>query len=392
MDPKITWAQLSAPFIESIPAPAIFGLPTLVETGYELRAYDLAGVEAGRYTDFTSLSYVKRVGEQGVLVFGFPGDHKLTSIIQDKWEFEVWRKPPGQDWARDFAAIFRDEDWSYPASGSSFVGYCPGILHKLAWRDVEWPANIINRSKFLSAKAETVAKTLVNYNAAALATTGNGRKRNGAITGLTVQADGASGNTIDWYCHGQGLLESLQGITKIGGGDFDLVRTASNGADFRWYSGQLGTDRSADVKFSMELGNMADPRYRVVRSGERTVANVWGQGLDSDRDYRSRTGANYSTTNNIEFYVDAKDIEKGQLSALDARGDQKLKASQAVVEFVFRVLQTPATLYGVHYFLGDLVTAINPFTGESLILKIIAVAIGLDASGAELVDVEMGTP
>jgi hypothetical protein len=116
-----------------------------------------------------------------------------------------------------------------------------------------------------------------------------------------------------------------------------------------------------------------------------------GPGEDAGRDYVTRTGANYASGNDIEVYVDAKNVTFGDTAGLNARGDHKVKEFQALKEFEFTCLEAPSTLYGVHYFLGDLVTAINPITGASLTLKVKSVAVSLDSEGQETISPEFAT-
>lgn len=353
-------------------------------TEYRLDVYDTSGVLQAILTDFTSLAYVKTVNSPGLLRFGLNGEHALLDNLDDQWQFEIWRKPAGQAWARDFVGIYRQAEWDY-ADHSHFIATCPGIMDMLRWRIVAWTANTADRSKFTTTEAETIMKTLVSYNADASATVANGRIREGEITGMAVEADGANGNTLDWYCAYDNLLESLQKLALIAGGDFDLVKTSATAWEFRWYTGQLGTDRTATVKFSMELGNMAEPKYKEPRIEEKTVAIVGGQGTEADRDTVVRTGTNYKTSNNIEMFVNATDIDLGDTAALEDRGDQKLNVVEARNEFEFKALQIPSTLYGVHYYLGDLVTAINPFNADSMTLKVQSVAVSLNEDGSETI-------
>src|SRR5690606_30648784 len=138
---------------------------------------------------------------------------------------------------------------------------------------------------------ETVMKALVTYNATSSGTTADGRIRNVATGGLTitVEADGGGGNTVDWYCAHDHLLETLQKLARIAGGDFDLIKTAATTWDFKFYDGQRGTDRSSSVIFSLDHGNMARPRYQIDRREERTVAIVGGGGEGDDRTFVTRT-------------------------------------------------------------------------------------------------------
>lgn len=378
-------------------------MPDLAD--YRLDVYNDSGVQQGVLTGtaaggaenksgFLSLSCVRRVNASGLMIFSLRGDHPLLSSLADKWQFELWRKPLGQTWTREMAAIFRANNWSY-GEKSNIILYCPGVMSLLGMRIINWAAETANRTVFDGVAAETIIKSLVTYNITSSATTGNGRKRAGTnwpATQITVQADGTGGDTRDWYCFGENLLENLQKLAPIAGGDFDLVKTSPTAYEFRWYADQLGTDRSETVKVALGLGNMGIPQYSESQTDEKTVACVWGQGVDSTRDYATRTGTNYSTTNDIELFVNATDVELGNTAGLEDRGDQKLREVEAVRSFRFDALQAPATLYGVHYFLGDLVGVVNPVNNDVYIQKIEAITQTLDPEGKQTISVEVNVP
>jgi hypothetical protein len=342
------------------------------------------GDAAGEKSGFSGLAYTKQVNAPGFMIFSLRGDHELLSTLADKWQVEVWRKPDGQAWARDFVGIYRQPEWRY-GDRSTFSGYCPGIISMLSWRHVMWKAGTASRSRFVAAKAETIMNTLVSYNACAAATIANGRIREGAIGGLTVEADGTDGNTIDWFCAYDNLLENLQKCAKVAGGDFDVVKTSSSAWQYRYYVGQLGTDRTASVKFSMNLGNMTDVQYRITRLDERTAVVVGGKGEGADRATATVTGTNYNvTTNNIENFLNATDVDT--TDALTDRGDQYLDEVQAREVFTFTGREAPLSRYGVHYYLGDLVTAANPINGTDYTAKVMQAVVSFDDSGKEIIN------
>lgn len=346
-------------------------------TLYRLDVYDTSGVLQAQLTDFTSLAFSKSVNAPGILQFGVKGDHGLLASLADKWQLEAWRKPEGGAWYREFVGLYRSLDWQY-TDRSIFTGYCPGLMSLLSWRHVAWKAKTANRSLFSAQPSETIMKNLVTYNAASSATVANGREREGAITGLTVEADGAAGTTQDWSCAWDNLLTTLQKLALIAGGDFDLVKTSSTAWQFRWYTGQLGTDRSATVLFAMNRGNMANPVYTASHVDEKTVAIVGGAGQDDQREIAVRTGADYNvTTNNIEVFVQSNNTTG---AGLNSAGDQKLAALQFRDSFKFDAIQTPACKYFTHYVLGDLVTAQNPFNGTDIVVKCKNVAISFSGN------------
>lgn len=361
-------------------------------TDYKIRVYDSAGALQHELVNFRSLSYRKVVNEPGLGQFVLNGEHPLVGDIEDKWQVEFWRRNQAQgiDWTCDFYSLFREPDRQGAGPGT-FAALCPGQLGILGWPIVAWPAGTVDRSRFSSVPAETIMKTLVAYNAGSSATTGNGRVRDWSTSGWTisVEADGGDGNSLDVYCAYKNLLETLQDVARVGGGDFDLVKTAGAAWEFRWYEGQLGADRTTKLIFAVELGNMGAPRFRQRRLQERTAAIVAGQGEGSSREVTVRTGGNYSATNNIEMLVDARDVTTGDSGGLETRGDQALFEARAIEAFDFDVLQIPSALYGRDYFLGDLVTVRSPYTGNDVTRKIQAVTVAVNPDGREDIGVEM---
>jgi len=357
-------------------------------TEYRLDIYTAAGVKLAEVSDFWMLRYRRQVNAPGVLSFTLAGDHRVVPQLEHNSQVIVYRRNAamGLPWTADFYGLFRGQKRNY-TDHDTFAATCPGILTMLSWRIVAWKAGISNRSSFSSARAETVMKTLVSYNAGANATTANGRIRNGMIPGISVQVDGARGNTISVDCAWDNLLEILQKVAGIGGGDFDLIKIGAAAWEFRWYTGQRGTDRTASLLFALERGNMAEPEYEYDRVDERTVAVVGGQGEGSDRVVVVRSGPDYSAGNDIETFVDARNCTT--TGGLNSSGDSRLVALRARQEFTYRVVQTPGCTYGVHYELGDLVRA--QYGTVNVTQKIVGVTISLSRDGAETIDVEMQT-
>jgi hypothetical protein len=364
-------------------------------TEYKVRAHTAAGVLVGEITDFLELAYAKKVNAPGLGTIQLPGNHAVISQLEHRSQIEIWRRNRelGLEWMPDFYGLYLDQDRAHQES-ETFVMRCPGLPWLLQTRYVLWYANTTDRSRFLSVPAETVMKTIVEYNCGPSATAANGRIRDGAITGLSVQTDGAGGNSVNWYCSWDNVLESLQDLARIAGGDFGLVKTGAAAWEFRWYAGQLGTDRTSgasQVTFNLGFGNMANPKYRYDRQSEKTVAVAAGQGEASTRDIVVHASSTYSASNDVEVFVDAREVEKGATAALQDKAGKKLDEDRAREEFTFDVLQTVSTAYGVHYFLGDLVNA--QWRDISAVEKIVGVTVSVAAQGdnVEQIDVEMET-
>lgn len=354
---------------------------------YRLNINSPAGEPRAVITDYLALSYTRSVNAPGLLQFSLRGDHPAIGELQLDGQIEVWRRDPvaGIGWHRDFQALYRHQERSYTEQ-DLFTATCPGVLSLLARRHVAWSAGTANRSAFSNKRSETIMKMLVDYNAGPAATAANGRLRDGVIAGISVAADAAGGTARDWNCSYANLLETLRSLADVGGGDFDLVPTGAATWEFRFYAGQLGSDRSAAVVFSLAYGNMANPVYRHDRREEKTVAIVGGQGEGSERQIVVRTGPDYAADNDIELFVDGSNYETA--AGLQSSGDKRLAEARAVQEFAFEVLQTPACAYGRDYYLGDLVTA--RYGAIEATRKVTSVTISLAESGEERIRVEMG--
>lgn len=369
---------------------------SLSPASYYLKVYNPAGALQYIVEDFNSLQYRKVVNAPGMAVFSVPDFHQAVGQLDRDWQVEVWRSrraSPGEDNAiasyADFYGFVRDEERATDDDGQVTVTfYCQGQMDLLRRSIVAYPADNADRTRFVAAKAETIMKGLVTRNATTSGTTGDGRDRNVPTWGsyVSVEADGANGNTLDIFCARRNLLETLQDIARVGGGDFDLVKTADRAWEFRWYTGHLGTDRSATVVFALQFGNMARPSLRRNRLNEATIAIVAGQGTSDERVTVVRQGVNYdASVNSIEVLVDARDVST--TAGLNTRGDARLDELRARDDLQFEVIQTPGSLYGLHYFIGDLVTGF--FQGITAVKKISSVTINLDSSGNETVNVEI---
>lgn len=358
-------------------------------TQYQVRIYSRTGQIQHVVTDMLALSYVREVNAPGLLLFDLRADHRSIADLQLDSQVEVWRRNPEQGigWYCDFWGFWRGEERRADENGQRrYRAFCPGQMDLLARPIVAYPSEAANRSVWTSVAAETVAKTLVRYNATADGTTADGRVRQAMDRGIALQGDAGRGNLLSLACAWRRLLDVLRDVAELGGGDFDLVKFGATQWEFRWYPGQLGSDRRDSVCFALYWGNIANPLLTRDHMGERTVAIVGGQGQEANRAIVARTGANYDAQYNlVEVFVDRRDLSV--TAALQAAGDGALKGLQTRDDMEFAVLQAPHTLYGRHYFLGDLVTGV--VEGVAAYKQIRRVAVGLAGDGGETITVEM---
>ena len=363
---------------------------------------DTSGNKVAEATDFLTLMYSKRVNQSGFFTVLFSGDHGVAGLVADKYLIEISRRVAdwGIDWYTDFYGVFRDPEAFANEDIDFFRIRGHDQFGVLDWRRVGYYSGTADRSYFTSESAEDVAKNIARYNATASGTTGDGRVRNAAITNftITIEAGSGGGDTlsslgVSW----KSLIAALAKCTgKQGGGDVDLIYTGSPGSpawEFRWYEGQRGIDRSTSVLFAINYGNMEEPYYTIERQREKTVAIVGGKDEGSDRDIVIRTGTNYSAANDIEVFVPATDVSKGNTTALNAAGDRALVDLEETEAFDFVPMQTEGYAYGKAYCvtgaLGDLVSARYDHPGFGVIsgtFKIIGVDVSVSNRGNQPIE------
>lgn len=338
---------------------------------------DYHGDQIGRFSDFIDLQSYREVNGIGFISFSISADHLAIPDLVHLTKVSLWRKDTSIPYYLENYGFILSRKWSFhPTLGRILTCIAVHPNWILSTRIVAWKSGTVNRSKFINQRVETIAKTLVLYNATGVALASAGRIRNGNYVawGMNVEADALHGPLIDYYCSYYNLLGALQKLSVIGVGDFDMVPYVA-GYEFRWYDGQLGTDRTTTTLFAVECGNMFNPVYSMDNRAEQTIAIVGGQGEGVARDVVVRQGSGYSITNDIEHFLYATYIVT--TAGLQSEGDRYLLNHKAINSFSFNALQTFSTQYGLHYFLGDKITIRNPFTNVDTAAKVISSSITL---------------
>lgn len=363
---------------------------------YRLDVKTRAGVLAAVVDNPRHVSYSTQVNAPGMLTFAVNGVHPVIDLLERDGQVEVWRRDQqaSLDWYCDFYGLFVDEERSsVTLEETEFTAYCVGQLDFLARSVVAYRAGVANRSKFTAVPAETILKNLVKYNATSNGTTADGRVLNVPAWGafLSLETDGAGGNTLTRDVASRILLDALQEIAAVGDLDFQLVKTGAQTWQFRTDT-TLGDDRSADVTFALQYGNMRNPKLKRNRIGEATVAVVGGAGEEAARTYRTRTGTNYHATYNArEMFIN--EAQSSSNNELDAAGDAALYLAEAREDLSFDVIQTEALRYGRDYFLGDLVTSYyQAVTATKQITGVTVVSQDTGSNQVETIKVLMENP
>lgn len=358
---------------------------------YELYIRNAAGTLLARRTDFLNISISRIVNAADIAVFTYSSAQTYaTPDLVIGYIVEIYR---------------RDDEWSIPVT-QEFAGIirrikktigeqtiyectCLGMVGLLAQRIVAYRSS--GFCTFTTAQpAETVAKTLFNYNCNVQATTANGRILNGTINGFTTTASAGTGSLVSGDFAYMNLLSALQKVAEDGGGDFDLLYTSSPSAyTFVWYNGQRGTDRTATVRISVPLGTASEFVAETdLMSGFFNTSIVGGTGEALGRLISVAPVTPPNNLNRYEQFIDARNQKKSTAQMLfDLGTAERIRQIRSYRRYTATVLQTSSLLYGRDYFLGDLVTVQD----ETVLItqRVAGVDIDFSSEGKEDVNITL---
>ena len=319
---------------------------------WQIRFKDTSGGLVAYIHAFMSFVARRVVNGVGLYSLRLSGDDPKCALFDLDGQIEFWRANDayGIDWRLEFEGFHRAADWRLREDGTKVYESAGPDYNDLLMRRI-----IASAAASAGAEKDGLAETVIKGFVDEQCGPGAGAR---ALAGLSIEADGATGNTVRLARPYRNVVAVCQEITRIGGGDYAVVGTGAATYEFRWYLGQLGTDRSLDVTFAPEWGNMGTPRLTIPRHQEISAVLVGGQGDGAARTTVWRTDAARiaeSPWNRRELFLDQR--QESDPNGLDSAGDRALEEGKARAELTFEVLQTPGCLYGRDYFLGDLVTA-----------------------------------
>ena len=187
------------------------------------------------------------------------------------------------------------------------------------------------------------------------------------ITSLRVEAQFTGDNVYD-------VIVALCEAFDIG---FKMVLNSNNQFEFSLYKGD---DRSYDqttnpyVVFSPKFENLIDANYTESDRELKNVTLIGGEDQGNSRKYAT-VDSSATGLNRRELFTDARDIssnvEGGTLSAAEytnlllQRGREKLSETATTKAFEGRAETTVMFLYGVDFFMGDLVQVDDGYGHDS---------------------------
>ena len=359
---------------------------------YTMTIYNASGVIQTIATDYMQLGISRQVNAIAGLTFTMASTSPNAQYLQYGYIVSVTRQDAAQGITAsvEFAGMIR-KIVRIVSTATIYQITAVSMMALLSDRVVAYRANVSNRSVFSAVPAETVLKTLFNYNCTALAVTGTKSQRiiDGNTTGMTTAATAGGGSTVSIACSMANLLETMQKVAIGNGGDFDMVWTAPATYTFTWYLGQRGTNRSSSVILSVATGTIAELQVITDRVQDFTNVILGGSGESLARNMYSRPASLNTGLSNRERFIDARNQGAGTTAAYyNTIGDSTLaQQTQKRTIYNVKLTQNAALRYGRDYFFGDLVT-IND-NGTLVTQMVHGVDMKFDNNGSETVNVKL---
>lgn len=365
---------------------------------YFVRIKDHSGTTVAYFDNPLSLSYSKIIGQVYSYSFSIPDYDVNINNFRVDYQVEIYRsiQGVGLDFYLDFEGFHRKLERNMAEDGtkvltSSGVGY----NDLLARTVIGFNGGTIRADK--GQFGETAMKQFVEENCGPTATgpgTSVGRFYNGVLPGFTVDTDLSQGGIWTGSVPYENLLDVLNGIRNTTGIDFAVVGNGKAQFLFKTYYPQMGSNRSnldidsatglniygnIPVIFSINHENVSSITYTRDHTQEINVIYMLGQGDLSTRDvyvYSNPAGAAMSPWNRTEVSRPATTQEYEY--QIGEAGHSILEENRYKETFTFQPMKTTSCLYGVHYFLGDIVTVRHVDVEKNL--HIIGIKVGFNES------------
>ncbi|MEU7905321.1 siphovirus ReqiPepy6 Gp37-like family protein [Actinoplanes sp. NPDC049118] len=227
--------------------------------------------------------------------------------------------------------------------------------------------------------AEQAMRTLVDLNAGPRALP---ERR---VPQLVLGATAGIGSTVTVKTRLEVVTDVLR-TTAASGGDLGFrTRQDDRQILFEVYRPD---DRSAEVRYSFDLGNVKYVGY-TVESSKVSAAIVGGQGAGADRFVLERTDpASVAAWGRVETLVSRPGNDA--VAELQKAGDEALAEGGQSARLAATTMDTPTQRYGVHYDVGSTV-AMELWPGEVVTDRVQTVHLQAYATAGEVVTSTIGS-
>lgn len=360
---------------------------------YELWIADDNGDKLEPIGDITALTYIKNPGAVGwfTLTAAYDKSSLLSDFDRQDRQIHIWRAPAGGSLGLN--AVYFVEDWNVYDDGSGMMIELSGSgLNRILESRIVAKYAESSGAQMLNVAADDMMKQIVTNEIGASAVAG----RDLSAAGFSVQPKSTSGIVIDKAFSWRNVLQTLQDIqsqTRNKGSEvlFSVVATGTNPltCEFRTYIELFGQDRTMATNnplvFSIERGNLSNPRFQSLTSNSINHVYVGGAGENADRLIEEVSNPNESQTSKWgrrEGFLSNPSVKTP--SVLAANGNTRLAERGMKTKFSADIKDTVETPYGGSgWHVGDKVVIY--FAGREFVAIIRRVKVAIDSVNGEVI-------
>lgn len=368
-----------------------------MSTRYEVHIWDAAGANLlavlANFADPESgaaLEYALTVGQVGALSLTVPASFDPDLLPLDG-RVSVWRSIAGRPPVMDGGAVYLIRAWRYTTTAITVTAL--HATHLLKRRIIAYPAGSSYASKTAGAAAGDLIKTVVSENMGAgiVAADRDGAETQADIAAyLTAQTSLGDGATLAMQAPRDNVFDVARDLCDASttAGTYltaEVVAPTETTLQLRTYATQRGVDRRASTSraliLSPDTGTLENCVLTVDRTEEATVAICGGQGEREARLIATAIDATRiadSPLNRIEVFGDYSNIDDA--GSLQDIADALLRASRPRITFEADLVETPGATRGIHYDVGDMLTA--SWRGQQYDVRLDAVSVSISGGQA----------
>lgn len=356
------------------------------------RLADPLGSHLIEIANYAKLDYVLNCapGGVGVLELTLPATFD-TSLLMRDGRIGVWNTFAGRPPTLDNGAIYLIETIEYTSDYTKVCAYHASTL--LFRRIVAYYADTTYTDK-AATFADDMIKTIWKENAGAsiVAADRDGVETQADIsTYVSTQANLSLGASVAKAFTRRNVGEVIKELCEASttAGTYltaEIFAPTESTLELRTYAVQRGVDRrvssSQPVVLSESRGNLEKSTLIIDYHDEVTFAIAGGVGEKSSRliaTTMDTTRAGLSPFGRIERFFDMSNV--ADATQLQDDADYGVRSGRPVVLFTGNLIETPALTRGIHFDLGDQLTAEHPRTRQQFDVRLDMIHVSVDQGG-----------